>query len=89
MRYYRLRQEENGEIVSVYDIKAGDRLLVLAGEMLCVDGILLSPSANLDYANISGESVAITKEINEEIMAGAIALDKPLIYKAQKSFEDF
>ena len=81
-------RRENGEIVSVYDIKAGDRLLVLAGEMLCVDGILLSPNAHLDYANISGESVAITKEVNEEIMAGAIALDKPLIYKAQKSFED-
>ena len=81
-------RRENGEIVSVYDIKAGDTLLVLAGEMLCVDGILLSPNAHLDYANISGESVAITKEINEEIMAGAIALDKPLIYKAQKSFED-
>ena len=81
-------RRENGEIVSVYDIKAGDRLLVLAGEMLCVDGVLLSPNAHLDYANISGESVAITKEVNEEIMAGAIALDKPLIYKAQKSFED-
>lgn len=81
-------RKENGEIVSVYDIKAGDRLLVLAGEMLCVDGILLSPNAHLDYANISGESVAITKEMNEEVMAGAIALDKPLIYKAQKSFED-
>ena len=81
-------RKENGEIVSVYDIKAGDTLLVLAGEMLCVDGILLSPNAHLDYANISGESVAITKELNEEIMAGAIALDKPLIYKAQKSFED-
>lgn len=81
-------RRENGEIVSVYDIKAGDRLLVLAGEMLCVDGIVLSPSTNLDYANISGESVAITKEMNEEVMAGAIALDKPLIYKAQKSFED-
>ena len=50
---------------------------------------MLSPNAHLDYANISGESVAITKEVNEEIMAGAIALDKPLIYKAQKSFEDF
>lgn len=81
-------RKENGEIVSVYDIKTGDTLLVLAGEMLCVDGILLSPNAHLDYANISGESVAITKEVNEEIMAGAIALDKPLIYKAQKSFED-
>lgn len=81
-------RKENGEIVSVYDIKAGDTLLVLAGEMLCVDGVLLSPNAHLDYANISGESVAITKEVNEEIMAGAIALDKPLIYKAQKSFED-
>ena len=81
-------RKENGEIVSVYDIKAGDTLLVLAGEMLCVDGVLLSPNAHLDYANISGESVAITKEMNEEVMAGAIALDKPLIYKAQKSFED-
>ncbi|GAB0172553.1 heavy metal translocating P-type ATPase [Helicobacter trogontum] len=81
-------RKENGEIISVYDVKVGDTLLVLAGEMLCVDGILLSPNAHLDYANISGESLTITKEVDEEVMAGAIALDKPLIYKAQKSFED-
>lgn len=79
---------ENGDILSVYDIKVGDTLLVLPGEMLAVDGILSSEYAVFDYANISGESNHVVKTKMESVMAGAIALEKPLCYIAQKSFED-
>lgn len=80
-------RKENGEILSVYDIKIGDTLLVLPGEMLAVDGIVDSENAIFDYANISGESNHIVKQKTESVMAGAIALDKPICYIAQKSFE--
>lgn len=81
-------RKENGEILSVYDIKIGDTLLVLPGEMLAVDGIVASECGVFDYANISGESNHIVKQKTESVMAGAIVLDKPICYIAQKSFED-
>ena len=81
-------RRENGEILSVYDIKIGDRLLVLPGEMLAVDGIVDSENAVFDYANISGESNHIIKQKTESVMAGAMVVEKPLCYIAQKSFED-
>lgn len=81
-------RRENGEIISVYDIKQDDILLVLPGEMLACDGILQSEFANLDYSNISGESMSMEKYINQEVMAGSIALHKPLLYKVKKVFED-
>lgn len=79
---------ENGKIISVYDIKVGDSLLFLPGEMLAVDGIVISESAIFDYANISGESHHVVKKKTESAMAGSIVLEKPLLLKAQKSFED-
>ena len=81
-------RKENGEILSAYDIKIGDTLLVLPGEMLAVDGIVASECGVFDYANISGESNHIVKQKTESVMAGAIVLDKPICYIAQKSFED-
>ncbi len=79
---------ENGKIISVHDIKIGDKLLVLPGEMVACDGILYSEFGILDYSNISGESLSITKKINDELSAGSLVLEKPIIYKAQKAFED-
>lgn len=81
-------RKESGEILSVYDIKAGDTLLVLPGEMLAVDGIVISNNAILDYTNISGESNQVVKMKTESVMAGSIVLEKAVLLKAQKSFED-
>ncbi|STQ85813.1 heavy metal translocating P-type ATPase [Helicobacter muridarum] len=79
---------DNGEIIPVHSVKKHDRLLVLPGEMLCCDGILISDNAICDYRNITGESQEVYKKQDQSLMAGCIALHKPLIYEAQKEFSD-
>ena len=79
---------ENGELIAVHDIKPQDKLCVLPGEMVASDGILTSRFATLDYSNISGESRHIHKKEHEEIMAGSMVLEQPIIYEATKTFED-
>ncbi|RDU73728.1 heavy metal translocating P-type ATPase [Helicobacter aurati] len=79
---------ENGKTIPVHNVKKQDKLLVLPGEMICCDGILISEHALCDCKNITGESEEVYKQKGESLIAGSIALHKPLLYEAQKEFAD-
>src|SRR5690606_16983226 len=42
--------------ISVYDIEKGNRLLIRNQELIPVDGILLSYTAQIDYSFVTGEA---------------------------------
>ena len=77
----------SGEIVSVYDVKVDSKILVLPGEIVAFDGFVES-NATLDYSNISGESMPVSKRAGDEISAGSIVLHSPLILRVCREFED-
>ncbi|RDU66223.1 ATPase P [Helicobacter didelphidarum] len=79
---------EDDSIISVYDIKIGDKLLVLPGETIACDGTLESSFATFDYSNINGESVPINIKKGEPISSGAIAINTALYYNATKEFKN-
>lgn len=51
-------------------IIAGDTLLVRDGESVAVDGKIVSGSAAIDEALLTGESIPVTKTINDTVFAG-------------------
>ena len=61
------QQEEN---VPVYHIEKGNRLLIRNQELIPVDGILISASADIDYSFVTGEAVPIAKKSGDKIYAG-------------------
>ncbi|AWH86419.1 heavy metal translocating P-type ATPase [Flavobacterium album] len=56
--------------IPVYDVLAGDRLLIRNSELIPVDGILMSESALIDYSFVTGESVPVTKHSGDKVYAG-------------------
>lgn len=58
--------------VPVDEVKLGSVLLVLPGEIVPVDGTLLSGSATLDLSNINGEPVPRTVFSGAKILSGSI-----------------
>lgn len=56
--------------VPVYDIVAGDRLLIRNQELIPVDGILISAGTAIDYSFVTGEAVPINKQSGDKIYAG-------------------
>lgn len=78
---------QDGNIISINDVKVGDILLSLPGEMIACDGILKN-AATLDYSNISGESTPLDKNENEQILAGSITLNTPIIFEVKSIFKD-
>jgi heavy metal translocating P-type ATPase len=64
---------EDGELVSrsIEEVSAGDRLLVKTGEVVPVDGVLLS-DAVLDESALSGESRPVERPRNDLVRSGAV-----------------
>ncbi|TRW27294.1 HAD-IC family P-type ATPase [Flavobacterium zepuense] len=56
--------------IPVYDVVAGDRLLIRNSELIPVDGILMSAATSIDYSFVTGEAEPIIKKSGDKIYAG-------------------
>lgn len=66
-----LRDDEL-EDVAVDDVAVGDVLLVRPGEIVPVDGALLTDSGTFDESSLTGESLPVTRGAGEEALSGAV-----------------
>jgi heavy metal translocating P-type ATPase len=64
--------------VAVDDVRVGDNVLVRAGEIVPVDGIVLDGTAAVDEAALTGEPVPRTARPGSEVMSGSVTLDGAL-----------
>ncbi len=69
------------EEVAVIHIRPEDRLLVKAGEIIPVDGVVLQGHSHVNEALLTGESAPVSKAARQEVTAGTVNLDSPLIIK--------
>jgi heavy metal translocating P-type ATPase len=60
------------EDVPISDVVIGDRLLVRAGEVIPVDGIVDSTNAVIDEAAVTGEAIPVTRLKGAPISSGAL-----------------
>jgi len=70
------------------DVKKGDLIQVLPGEMLPVDGAVLENEIQLNTANITGEAISRTFKKGDTVLAGMICIQSPLIYKASADWDN-
>lgn len=73
------------ENIPTQDVKEGDILKVLPGEMIMVDSIILEGESSLDTSSVNGESIPMTVSKNDILLSGSINLDSVLYIKAQKN----
>ncbi len=60
------------EEIDVEEVKVGDRLLVRAGEVIPVDGILLDDGAVLDESALTGEPLPVDRDKGETLRSGSV-----------------
>ncbi len=60
------------EVISAKDVRPGDTLLVNQGDKVPVDGEILSGSASIDEAMLTGESLPVEKEKYDKVIGGTI-----------------
>lgn len=58
--------------VHVSALTIGDTILVKPGERIATDGYILSGKTSIDQSAITGESMPVEKELNDEVYAGTV-----------------
>lgn len=72
----KINKDASEDNVAIYDVLKGDRLLIRNQELIPVDGILISESAEIDYSFVTGEAVPITKKSGDKVFAGGKQIGK-------------
>lgn len=67
-----VRRNGHDIVVSLEDVLVGDIILVKSGERIAVDGTVISGSASVNQAAITGESVPVDKESGHKVFAGTL-----------------
>lgn len=76
------------ETVAVRAIKIGDQLLVKPGEAIAVDGIVLSGRPQVNESMITGEPLAVSKDLSDVVYAGTLNENTAFEMKATKVGSD-
>lgn len=82
---------ENGEILTDLhpsELKVGDCIVVRVGEKIPTDGVVLQGKSYLDMRSINGESVPISVDSGQNVIAGAINTSAVLEVRVERVFED-
>ena len=68
----RLLEASGEREVPIAEIRAGDRVVVLPGERIPVDGILEEGATHADESLVTGESLPVTKAVGSRVIGGAM-----------------
>lgn len=76
------------EIIPAEAIQCNDRLRVLPGEVIPVDGTIVYGETSIDQSVMTGESLPVDKEIGEEVFCGTMNCFGAIDITAAKVGED-
>ena len=76
------------EKIPVEEIKIGEVLKVLPGESIPTDGIIMTGESSIDQSTLTGESLPVDKEVNDEVYSGTINLYGSFTMKTTKVSRD-
>ena len=81
---------EDGSVteIDLDDIEVGDILLVRDGEKVGVDGRVIEGNASLDTSSITGESMPVEVDVDDEVISSSIVKDGIIKIEALKEFDD-
>lgn len=80
--------KETEEIVKAENVCVGDMLRVLAGEMIPVDGVIVSGQTSVNQSAMTGESLPVDKTEGDEVSSGTVNQFGAFDMKATKVGED-
>jgi len=76
------------EDVAATDVRIGDILLVRPGEVVPLDGVLLSDSGTFDESSLTGESLPVERAAGENLMSGSLNGEAAIRMRVTARMED-
>ncbi len=83
-----IRRNNVEQMINVSKIEVGDIMIIKPGQKIAMDGQVIKGDSSVNQAAITGESVPIEKNINDDIFAGTINEEGALEVKVTKHVND-
>ncbi|MDR2300891.1 MAG: cation-translocating P-type ATPase, partial [Deltaproteobacteria bacterium] len=83
-----LAESEKEEIVPAEEVRVGDLVRVLPGEIIPVDGTISFGQTAVDQSLMTGESLPVDKGVGDEIFSGTVNQLGSIDFKATKVGQD-
>ena len=87
-RTARVIRDGTEEILPAEEVKVGDRIRVLPGETVAVDGVIISGQTSVNQAVMTGESLPVDKAPGDEVASGTVNQFGAFEMRALKVGED-
>ncbi|SMQ71239.1 heavy metal translocating P-type ATPase [Agreia sp. VKM Ac-1783] len=84
----RLDADGSVETVSPAELRRGDLVIVRPGARLPADGVVVEGTADVDESMITGESVPVSRGIDDAVVAGTVATDSALRIRVTATGDD-
>ena len=69
-------------LIGVGGIKIGDELSISAGQIIPVDGEIITGRTDIDQSSITGESLPVSMSVGDKVWAGSHVIDGSITIKA-------
>ncbi len=81
--------ERDGVLVQIdpYEIAIGDEIVVIAGERVPLDGIVISGESQLDTSALTGEPIPRDVVEGDDVISGCVNMTGKLVVRVTKPFE--
>ncbi len=84
----RVLRDGKEEIIPAQQVRVGDRIRVLPGEGVPVDGVILSGQTSINQAVMTGESLPVDKTVGDTVASGTVNQFGAFEMEATKVGED-
>ena len=84
----RVKRDGKEQVIPAEEIKLGDEFIVLPGESVPTDGIILTGETSLDESLVTGESVPVNKKPGDKVFPATVNGQATLSVRATSTFAD-
>lgn len=81
-------KEQPGKKVKIKSVSVGQEIFIRKGEVIPLDGILISPAGQTDESSLTGEPYFLDKIKGDILRSGTINIGGPIVIKVTKSEEN-
>ena len=82
------RAGESWVDVPIEEVQRGDELLIKAGELFSVDGVIIEGATSADESALTGESMPVPKRNGDSVSSGTLNLDGQAVIRVARPAED-
>ena len=82
------RENADWREVAIGEVQIGDELLVKAGELFPVDGVVIEGATSADESALTGEAIPVVKQPGDVVSGGTLNLDGQSVIRATRRLEE-